>query len=174
MRPGSGFQWEIDPDRNAALLASVVDSGPDGVIVVDREGRVVLANRTASSQFGYLNEEFLGIQVDTLVPSGHRAGHRAHRVGFERRPSARPMGIGLDLQAQRKDGSAFPVEISLAGVVVFGERFTIATVRDVTERRAMRLELPATAERSTRRTTPSSWWARRTTSSSTSTSARRC
>ena len=139
--PGSGLEWEIDPDRNAALLASVVDSGPDGVIVVDREGRVVLANRTASGLFGYVNEEFVGIQVDTLVPSRHRAGHRAHRLGFERRPGARPMGIGLDLQAQRKDGSAFPVEISLAGVVVLGERFTIATVRDVTERRAMRLEL---------------------------------
>ena len=136
-----GIARRIDLERNTALLASVVDSGPDGVFVVDGEGRVVLANRTAHVLFGYTPEEFMGLDVDALVPIARRGSHRSHREGFERRPGTRPMGIGLDLRAQRKDGSAFPVEISLAGVVVLGERFTIATVRDVTDRRVMSLEL---------------------------------
>jgi len=114
----------------------IVELAPDGVLVVDEQGNIDLANRAAVEMFGYDRERFAGLNVDALVPGGRRDAHRAHRVAFAAAPHTRLMGAGLDLWARRADGSEFPVEISLSPVT-FGQgpRY-VAIVREATIQRA--------------------------------------
>src|SRR5690348_14268222 len=83
------------------------------LLELDNEGRIVLLNRMAEQLFGYTREELLGQTVETLVPEALRKAHKRHRVQYLNQPITRPMGTGLKLEARRKDGSHFPVEISL-------------------------------------------------------------
>ena len=116
----------------------LLEAAPDAIIEVDREGRIVLLNAVTVKLFGYTREELLGRNVDALIPDSARARHAAHRAGYWAKPVTRPMGQGLTLLARRKDGSEFPVEISLSPVrSEEGFRVT-AIIRDVTERRNRR------------------------------------
>jgi PAS domain S-box-containing protein len=113
----------------------LLEAAPDAIIEVDRDGRIVLLNRVTERLFGYEREELLGQMVEVLIPASVRAGHHKHRQAYWAHPSARPMGTGLKLEGQRKDGSRFPVEISLSPVQ-FQEGFRVsAFIRDVSERR---------------------------------------
>ncbi len=110
----------------------LLEAAPDAIIEVDREGRIVLLNAVTVKLFGYTREELLGRNVDALIPDSARTRHAAHRAGYWERPMTRPMGQGLTLLARRKDGSEFPVEISLSPVrSEEGFRVT-AIIRDVT------------------------------------------
>ena len=117
----------------AVFLAS-----PDGILVVDSGGAIRDANPAAETIFGYAREELIGRGVDLLVPERVRPYHAGHREGYSAEPRSRPMGIGMELSARRRDGSEFPVEISLSPVQQGDERLVIATVRDVTQRRRLR------------------------------------
>jgi PAS domain S-box-containing protein len=117
----------------AVFLAS-----PDGVLVIDSGGRIRAANPMAETLFGYTQDQLLGQGVDMLVPDRVRPHHSGHREAYAAEPRARPMGIGMELSARRRDGSEFPVEISLSPVSSEGEMLVIASVRDVTERRRLR------------------------------------
>ena len=117
---------------------AVFESAPDGIVVVDTEGRVVEANPQIIAQFGYTAEELIGEPVEILVPEAQRAAHEGHRAGFQAHPALRPMGAGLDLVGRRKDGSTFPVEISLSPWSTHGEDFVIGVIRDQTERSQLR------------------------------------
>ncbi|MDX2179037.1 MAG: ATP-binding protein [Bryobacteraceae bacterium] len=126
-----------------ARFRELLESAPDAVLEVNREGVVVLVNRAAESLFGYSREELLGQSVETLVPTDLRSNHVDHRKRYEAHPAVRPMGIGLELEARRKDGSCFPVEISLSPIQ-FDEEFNVLTiVRDVSERKRTERELAA-------------------------------
>ena len=127
---------EVD-DRLAGLL---LEAAPDGTIVVDDAGTIVLANRQALTLFGFERGDLLGHAVDELLPIERRVAHAAHRTAFQAAPQARAMGVGLELEARRADGSLLPVEISLSPVTVDGRRHTIASVRDVSERRRLQNE----------------------------------
>lgn len=107
-----------------------------GIIVTDSEGRIILANPFLLKQFGYTEEDIIGEKVEKLIPGrfGHRHVH--HRDGFNQHPHSRPMGIGLDLFALRKDGSEFPVEISLGAYKTTEGQFVIAFVSDISLRKA--------------------------------------
>ena len=129
------------PTPSHELLAAAVTNGPDAMIVVDGTGSLVFANERASSLFGYTNETLMSMGVEQLVPSAQRASHIAHRVRFAASPTTRPMGIGLQLRAQRADSSLVPVEISLSNVAIDEQAFTIAAIRDVTESRRMTADL---------------------------------
>src|SRR5580765_6924247 len=94
----------------------VLESAPDAILEVDRDGRIVLLNAVAEKMFGYSREELLGQPVESLVPFDLRGQHEQHRSGYRSHPKTRPMGSGLDLWAQRKDGTRFPAEISLSPV----------------------------------------------------------
>jgi two-component system sensor kinase FixL len=114
---------------------SLLESVPDGIVVVDELGCVAYVNATGESLFGWSRDELRGQAVEVLLPARFRGGHVAARQGYAESPRARPMGFSADLAALRKDGSEFPAEISLAPLRVGGRPWAMAAVRDVTERR---------------------------------------
>lgn len=114
-------------------LQRLLDAAPDAVLEVDSEGRVVLLNRTAEKMFGYSSSELIGKSIETLVPVGSRMVHTRHRSGYAEHPRTRPMGIGMELRAQAKDGALIPVEISLSPMSTSDGTSVIAIIRDVTE-----------------------------------------
>jgi PAS domain S-box-containing protein len=117
---------------------SILETAPDGLLVVDGEGRITLANAQIEQLFGYSREELLGMPVERLVPPGLRERHPIHRRHYQRSAVTRPMGSGLELYAVRKDGSEFPVEVGLSPLPVEpGEPVAVsASVRDISERKA--------------------------------------
>ncbi len=117
---------------------ALYEAAPDGFAVVDADGTVREANPKLLSLFGWTREELVGTSVEVLVPEAHRSVHRDHRGRFMGSPHDRPMGAGLDLRGQRKDGSTFPVEISLSPWEYGdGSVRVICTVRDMTAQRRL-------------------------------------
>lgn len=128
---------------------ALVDAAPDGVLVVDADGQVVLANRQAVTLFGYEGgtRGLVGCSVDDLLPDSLRRSHETHRDAYGKRPRRREMGSGLELVARRFDGTEVPVEISLSPLELGGSLHVIAAVRDVTVRRAEQSRLGETQQR---------------------------
>ena len=122
--------------RSEERFASLLESAPDAVVITDSEGRIILVNAQTESMFGFVREELLGRDVEVLLPESVRERHAVHRVGYLDDPRTRPMGIGLELAGRRKDGTEFPVDISLSAIETEGGRVLTAFVRDVTERQA--------------------------------------
>lgn len=123
-----------DQQRVQRRFRHLLEATPDAILEIDADGRIVLMNAATERLFGYTKEELRGKNVDALVPNESR-GHHAHlRAGYTAHPRPRPMGTGLLLQGQRKDGTRFPVEISLSPFES-EEGFRIgAIIRDVTDR----------------------------------------
>jgi diguanylate cyclase (GGDEF)-like protein/PAS domain S-box-containing protein len=117
---------------------SLLETAPDAMVIVDEGGRIVLVNSQTERLFGYAREELIGEVVELLVPERFAPGHPDHRKTFASDPHARPMGGDLDLLARRKDGSAFPVEISLSPLQTEDGRLVSSAIRDVTERKLAR------------------------------------
>jgi PAS domain S-box-containing protein len=125
--------------RNAQALQArfrgVLEAAPDAFVLVDTSGRVALVNSETERLFGYPRDELLGELVELLVPQRFHTGHARHRMNYFADPQTRPMGIGLELSGRRKDGSEFPVEISLSPLSIDDARLAIAAIRDVTARK---------------------------------------
>ncbi|MEJ5253724.1 MAG: PAS domain S-box protein [Acidimicrobiales bacterium] len=113
---------------------AVVEVAPDGILIADEAGTIVLVNRRIEELFGYESGELLGQPVEVLLPPESRQAHRAHRTRYRAEPHTRPMGSGLDLLGLRRDGTVFPVEISLSPLVRGGELRVIAVIRDISDR----------------------------------------
>jgi len=122
-------------------LLAVLDSTSQGIIIIDRAGSIVLSNNSASAMFGYEKSELLELTVEYLIPKPLRDRHAAHREGYFNRPYVRPMGVGLELSARRKDRSEFPVEISLSYVETDAGHLAIAFITDVSEQRRLEAEV---------------------------------
>lgn len=121
-----------------ALFASLVELAPDALLVVDKNGAIVFANRMAEQLFGYAASELRGSPIERLIPERIRSLHVEHRTGFMAHPRMREMGAAaIDLVAMRRDGNEFPVEIRLSPVAAGDHRLVAAAVRDVTDRRHM-------------------------------------
>jgi PAS domain S-box-containing protein len=118
----------------------VVEAVPNGIILVDKKGRIVLVNSQAEKLFGYTREEMIGHSVEVLVPERFRGAHPAFRGAFLAAPEKRPMGRGRELFACRKDGSEFPVEIGLNPVQTPGGMLVLAAVVDITARKQAEVE----------------------------------
>jgi PAS domain S-box-containing protein len=128
----------------------LLEAAPDAIIEVDRDGRIVLLNRVTEEMFGYTRDELMGLSVDMLLPQALRATHIHHREGYMNHPQTRPMGGKLQLEGERKDGSRFPVEISLSPVKS-DEGFRVsAIIRDISQRREAENKLRAIQEEYTR------------------------
>jgi PAS domain S-box-containing protein len=117
------------------LVRRVLDSAPDAMIIIDRSGDIVFANQQVEALFGYPAAELVGRKVELLLPERYRARHVDHRNGYISNVRVRPMGSGLDLFARRRDGTEFPVEISLSPASDGDEMLAVAAIRDITERR---------------------------------------
>jgi PAS domain S-box-containing protein len=124
---------EIQPGRSK--FEALLESAPDAIVIVDRSGMMVLANSQAEKLFGYQRAELLQQTVELLLPERFRAVHQDHRRSFTEAPHARPMGSGLNLVARRKDGSEFPVEISLSPLHTEEGLLITSIIRDITARK---------------------------------------
>jgi PAS domain S-box-containing protein len=132
-------------DTSDLPFRELVDAAPDGVIVCDQRGQIVLVNAEVERMFGYQRNELFGQTIDMLVPDAVRDKHGQHVAGYTAAPRPRPMGIGMDLAGRRKDGSEIPIEISLSPIRTSRGLLVTAGIRDVTDRRKL--------ERETRRAT---------------------
>lgn len=106
-----------------------------GIVITTQDGKVINFNRYAADQFGYSPQEVIGNSVEMLIPSEFHSRHIGYRNDFMQHPQTRPMGKGRELHAQRKDGSQFPVEVSLSHYQIDHEVFVIAFVIDITLRK---------------------------------------
>jgi PAS domain S-box-containing protein len=138
--PAGGVRPLTDVEFDDSLVWSLIEAVPDGIVIVDSQGRIILVNQQTEELFGYDRGDLLGKPVETLLPEHLREPHRAHRTRYRAEPRVRAMGSGLELRGRRSDGREFPVEISLSPLLSGTDTFVIATVRDVTERLAVEEE----------------------------------
>lgn len=143
MPPGSSRLEEItrllleevaERRRAEESFRVVVEEAPNGIVMVEGDGRIVLVNKAAEALFGYSREELVGQPVEIFVPPAQRRAHPRFRTAYLGSPESRPMGSGRDLTALRKDGTTFPVEIGLNPVETTAGPRILATIIDITER----------------------------------------
>ncbi|HET7537421.1 MAG TPA: PAS domain S-box protein, partial [Candidatus Didemnitutus sp.] len=136
-------------EETEKFFRSVLELAPDGLMVVGADGVIRLANAQCEKLFGYARSELVGQAVEMLVPDTVRGHHSGLRESFHRAPSVRAMGTGRELQARRKDGSLFPVEIGLSPLPARGtEGMQVAvSIRDVTEQKKQQAEIMAAKQK---------------------------
>ncbi len=132
--------------RAVAIFETLLEQAPDGAIAVDAKGGITVVNKQAERLFGYARDELLGKPIEILLPDRFQEGHVEQRRGYDRSPQGRPMGTGLELSGRRKDGSEYPVEVSLNAIETGGGQTVLAFVRDVTDRRRAEEDLANRAQ----------------------------
>jgi PAS domain S-box-containing protein len=129
----------IQPDSAAEIpFRSLIDAAPDAIVLVSRVGLIKLINRQTEALFGYTPDELLGQPVEILLPTHVHGIHQDHRARYMADPHTRPMGVGRELVARRKDATEFPVEISLSVVEVASDMLIISIIRDISAQKDMK------------------------------------
>ena len=121
--------------KSEKKFRDLLEATPDAMVIVNEKGRILMANYLAAKVFGYSKEELLNQPVEMLVPGGFRHNHEKHRKEYNANPKVRQMGTSLDLVAVHKNGTVFPVEISLSPLITEEGMFVSAAVRDITQRK---------------------------------------
>ncbi len=135
-----GMREPHDKYRQTKLFRGLLEAAPDGMVIVNRDGVIVLVNAQVEKLFGYERAELVGEPVEILVPDRFSGMHMAFRSGYVTEPRSRPMGLAGDLHARRKDGSEFPIEVTLSPLETDEGLLVSAAVRDISERRRMQEE----------------------------------
>jgi len=123
--------------RSEEKIRAILETAAEGIVIVNTEGKIELVNAKTETMFGYARTELIGETLEILLPEHLRHAHLAHRAGYFAAPRPRPMGLGLELSGRRKDGSEFPVEISLSFVHTERGVLALGFITDVTARRAL-------------------------------------
>jgi PAS domain S-box-containing protein len=123
------------------LSPSILEAIPDAVAAVNQQGVIIQVNSQTESLFGYTRDELIGQKIEMLVPDRQRPQHHLHREHFHQQPKIRRMGSGLDLCGRRRDGSEFPVEISLSPVATDDGTMVLSVIRDISDRKRIEEEL---------------------------------
>ncbi len=133
----------IDKSQNISIKTlddSLLNFAPDAIVAINKSGIIVVVNNSTEKLFGYKREELLGKELELLLPKSMREIHKKHRATYFLSPKVREMGAGLELFAKRKDGTEFPVEISLSPFEAGEEIYAISAIRDITERKRAETE----------------------------------
>jgi PAS domain S-box-containing protein len=136
--PGSP---QPEQPEHLAFFEALFEFTPDAIIVVDQTGEIRMANQQVKAMFGYRREELIGRPVEDLMPGSMRDRHKKHVAGYIQQPRVRPMGQQFELYALRKDGIRFPVDITLGPLQTREGLMVLASIRDISERKAVEEEL---------------------------------
>jgi PAS domain S-box-containing protein len=117
------------------MFSELLESAPDAMVIANKKGNIQIVNNQTLKLFGYTTDELVGKNVETLMPERFRGKHPDHRADYNHDPKVRPMGGKLDLFGLRKDGSEFPIDVSLSPIKSEDGMLVIAAMRDVTERK---------------------------------------
>jgi PAS domain S-box-containing protein len=136
------LQTEIAQHKQSeGRVRALLESASEGIVVIDEKGEILLVNGTTERFFGYERGELFGKPVETLLKEDLHEAHRGHRQTYFAHPHTRAMGVGMPLSGRRKDGTTFPVEISLSFIDEGGRKVVLAMVNDVTERKRVEDQL---------------------------------
>lgn len=124
---------DADLHRTSNAFYALLELAPDAMFIVGPDGRIMLANAQAGRLFGYAREDLLGREIEMLLPYRFRGNHVQHRADYFAQPNVRQMGAGLNLFAARRDGTEFPVQVSLGPLRIGETQYVSATIADVTE-----------------------------------------
>jgi PAS domain S-box-containing protein len=141
----------------ALLSPSLLESIPDAIVAVNQDGIIIHVNSQTEALFGYTRNELIGKAIETLVPERYRVQHQGHRGHFGAQPKIRRMGAGLDLFGKRRDGSEFPVEISLSPIQTEQGLVVLSAIRDISDQKRIEEELRRAHEELNRRKNRELW-----------------
>ncbi len=127
--------------KSDQMVPALLESATQAIVSVDASGKIVLANARTEEMFGYPRNELLGRTIEMLLPESSRGKHVRQRADYMAKPRVRPMGIGMELAGRRKDGSEFPVEVSLSYIRTEEGVFAIAFVSDISQRKKLEEQL---------------------------------
>ena len=131
-----GVAFDVTERRlSEEKFRGLLESAPDAMVIADQTGRIVLINSQAEHLFGFSREELLHRPIEILIPDRFHAHHAEHRAAYTGNPRMRPMGAGLELFGRRKDGTEFPVEISLSPLLADEGMLVSSAIRDISERK---------------------------------------
>jgi PAS domain S-box-containing protein len=133
--------------KTEGTVRALLETAAQAILTVNQAGRIELVNASAGQMFGYDRKEMLGKPVEMLIPMHLQSAHQHHRADYFLHPHSRPMGIGLDLAGRRKDGSEFPIEVSLSHIETQNGTVAVSFVTDITERKLAERRLRESEER---------------------------
>lgn len=123
------------PNLNNDSFRALFNYASIGILIANAQGEIQMANKFIEQQFGYTEDELLGRKVETLIPPRYKERHIKHRENFSDNPHSRPMGLGMELSGLKKDGSEFPVEVSLGYYKIVDNNYALAFISDITQRK---------------------------------------